>query len=296
MWRMSKWEALRALFSLCSDIRKEHYDVLLDFSLAPEFSFVLKWLGIPRRIGLDYRNRGRFLTDRIFLAGFDDRPVAEYYLDTLRRLGQSPVAGNYRTELWTTEEDERFADSFFLDHSFSRNVIGILPGGGAAFGAQKGSYRRWGATQFATLCDKVWENFRMECLVFATPGEEGITETLVHQVKGKVTVAHQTTLRQMASLMKRCRAVICNDSGPLHVAVAAGAKTVSLFGPVDPRVYGPYTRQTTHHAIVTQSVVCSPCYRRFKLPECAQNVCLQWISPEKVLEALQGVLEKASEE
>ena len=287
--KRSRWKAVKTLYSLYQAIRKERFDVVLDFSLAPEFSFALKGARIPRRIGLDYKHRGRFLTDRVVISGFDEKPIPEYYLEVLRPLGWDPMEKVYPTELWTDEKDEAFADSFFHAERLGRNVVGVSPGGGAAFGSRKGSYRRWGASRFAKLCDLLWENLGVETLLFTTQGEEEIAESLIRDVQKKPVVSRGTTIRQMAGLMKRCRVVVCNDSGPLHVAVAVGTPTVSLFGPVDPLVYGPYPPGPSH-CVLRQTVPCSPCYRRFKLPECERNVCLQWIEPLRVFESVKECL------
>lgn len=291
-WRKSKWETLRAIGSLFKNIRRERYEVLIDLSLAPEFSFFLMCAGIPRRIGLDYKGRGRFLTDRIFLPGFDERPVPEYYLETLRVLGIENVGKSYRTELWTTEEDDRFATEFFQRHGLSSgpSPVGISPGGGASFGGVKNSYRHWGEELFSELCNLLQERLKRPLLIFWGPGEKEICEGIVRRCKKAPFVSPRTTVRQMASLMKRCDLIITNDGGPLHIAVAVGVPTLSLFGPVDEKVYGPYPSSSSHR-VLNQPVPCRPCYRRFKLPECERNVCLKWIGPSRVFEAVQECLQ-----
>jgi ADP-heptose:LPS heptosyltransferase len=57
-----------------------------------------------------------------------------------------------------------------------------------------------------------------------------------------------TSLVSLAALIRRADWVVCNDSGPLHLAAALGIKTLGLFGPTDPRLFGPYplNRPTNH--------------------------------------------------
>jgi len=57
-----------------------------------------------------------------------------------------------------------------------------------------------------------------------------------------------TSLASLAALVRRADWVICNDSGPLHLAAALGVKTLGVFGPTDPRLFGPYplNRPTNH--------------------------------------------------
>ena len=293
-WRESKGRAIGSLLSLVGAIRRERFEVLLDFSLAPEFSFCLKWAGIPRRIGLDYKGRGRFLTERILLPGFDEKPIPDYYLETLQVLGVELGGKRYRTEIWVTEEDKRFAEEFLRRQGLSSttSLIGISPGGGGSFGGVKASYRHWGREFFSELCDLLEGRLKRPVLLFWGPGEEEICKAVVEGCRQSPFLSPKTTVRQMASLMKQCALIITNDGGPLHVAVAARVPTLSLFGPVDEKVYGPYPPGAPHR-ILNQPVPCRPCYQRFKLPECERNVCLQWMEPSRVFEAAKECLTHA---
>jgi heptosyltransferase-1 len=49
-----------------------------------------------------------------------------------------------------------------------------------------------------------------------------------------------TSLMSLPALVKKADWVICNDSGPMHLAAALGVKVFAIFGPTDPRNYGPY--------------------------------------------------------
>jgi ADP-heptose:LPS heptosyltransferase len=59
-----------------------------------------------------------------------------------------------------------------------------------------------------------------------------------------------TSLASLAALVRRADWVICNDSGPLHLAAALGVKTLGIFGPTDPRLFGPYPLNSpTNHVV-----------------------------------------------
>jgi ADP-heptose:LPS heptosyltransferase len=69
------------------------------------------------------------------------------------------------------------------------------------------------------------------------------------------------------------------------MAVALGIKTVSIFGPVDERVYGPYP-PSQDHIVVKKDISCRPCYRNFRMPECERNRdCIRAVGIEDVFEA-----------
>ncbi len=92
----------------------------------------------------------------------------------------------------------------------------------------------------------------------------------------------------MAALLQLCRLVIVNDGGPLHVAVAAGVKTASMFGPVDPVVYGPYP--SLGHTIIQKGLACQPCYRQFRKASCDHLSCLRDLSVEEVFNKIERLL------
>ena len=104
-------------------------------------------------------------------------------------------------------------------------------------------------------------------------------------MKQKPLIAPKTGIREMAALCKRCRMVICSEGGPLHIASSQDIRTVSIFGAVDERVYGPYP-PSKDNLVITSSVECRPCYRRFKLLECSNRKCLEEISVDTVFNAL----------
>ena len=72
------------------------------------------------------------------------------------------------------------------------------------------------------------------------------------------------------------------------MAVAAGAKTVSLIGPVDENIYGPYPM--TGHGVVTKEIACRPCYRKFRRADCDHISCLRQITVDEVFKKVEEIL------
>ena len=88
VYRKSPWQFLLKWKKLVDDIRAEKFDSAFDLSLGSPLGLALAWAGIPERIGYDYKGRGRWLTRKVPLKGYEGRPVAEYYLDLLRQVVQ----------------------------------------------------------------------------------------------------------------------------------------------------------------------------------------------------------------
>lgn len=64
----------------------------------------------------------------------------------------------------------------------------------------------------------------------------------------------KTSLESLPVLIQRSEWVIANDSGPMHLAAALGARTMGIFGPTDPRLFGPYPLNAPHHLVVQAPV------------------------------------------
>ena len=77
-----------------------------------------------------------------------------------------------------------------------------------------------------------------------------------------MNLAGKTTLRELMVLLKLCRVLLTNDSGPMHVAAALGTPVVVPFGSTSPELTGPGLPGSTDHFLLKSNVPCSPCFRR----------------------------------
>ena len=107
-----------------------------------------------------------------------------------------------------------------------------------------------------------------------------------------IDMTGRLSLEEFAAMIRELKLLICNDGGPLHMAVALGANTVSVFGPVDEKIYGPYPASVKHVVVSRTDVPCRPCYRKFKYADCDKRECLEKISVNDVLAAVEKVLKK----
>jgi len=74
-----------------------------------------------------------------------------------------------------------------------------------------------------------------------------------------IDLTDMTTLKELVAVIAEARAMVTNDSGPMHVAAAVGTPVVAIFGPTDPARTGPYG---PGHRILARRAACAPCYRR----------------------------------
>ncbi len=278
----SQLEYWGALGELVIDIRKERFDIVLDVSLNSFMGFIGWAAGIPKRIGFNYKGRGFFLNKQIFLAGYQDRHVVEYYLDLLAEI--SVPVSQQRMEFPLTVQDIQWAEQFVQENCAMGTgpIIGLVPGGGESWG-KDARYKRWPAQCFSKLADKLIEKLEAQIILMGACLEANLCREVVHGMNYPcIDVCGKTSLSQFAALTKQCVLMVVNDGGPLHVAVAAGAKTVSIFGPVDEVVYGPYPIEG--QKVLKKNIACQPCYRQFRRASCDHIRCLNELSVDEVFE------------
>jgi len=64
------------------------------------------------------------------------------------------------------------------------------------------------------------------------------------------------------ALLKLCRVLVTNDTGPMHVAAALGTPVVVPFGSTSPALTGPGLPGDKKHHLLQSDAPCSPCFRR----------------------------------
>lgn len=263
---------------LIRELRTERFDAALLFQNAFQAAWMARLANIPLRIGYARDGRGFLLDDAIE----PPLPVAYghqvyYYLQLLFRAGIiDNLPAVEEIKLLVTDAEKAWAAKKLdaLGLGGPRFLVGLAPG--AAFGPAK----RWLPDRFAAVADRLIGALNADVLIFGSTAERPLAE----QVAGAMThtptiVAGDTSLRQSLALMARCRLMVTNDSGPMHLAAALGIPLVAIFGSTDERATGPLGRRI---AIVKWAVECSPCGKR----HCPIDFrCMSDLSVEEVFRA-----------
>ncbi len=277
----SLWQAFGKWRMFFQEIRAGRFDIVIDFSMNGTFSFLMYAAGIPKRIGFNFRNRSLFLTDKINIDGFEGAPAAEYYLEPLRKLGVAIQPGSLA--VYSTEKDRAAAADILNASRITADdfVIGWVPGGGTSWG-RDADCRRWAPEHHAALADLLMEKYAARIVLLGDLSEQELASRMRKAMRCRrvVDLTGHTSIGQYLAVLSRCRLVFVNDGGPLHMAVAAGARTVSLIGPVDAKVYGPYPPDG--HLVITKDIACRPCYRSFRRARCGHVSCLQTLTVPEV--------------
>lgn len=225
-------------------IRKEKYDLcfVLDKSwLAGLFAFST---GIKKRIGFNRNGEGFFNTIN---ADYKElKHEIEYYLE-LAYLAGAENEKNKKIDLFLTDKDKLFAKKFFENHAIlsSGNAIGIAPGGGKNPGIKKDSTRIWPEQKFIKL---IYLLKNKTIILFGGESDRALCERIASKTSSSranvINIAGETTIHQTAALMGRCKCIITNDAGPMHIASSANKKVISIFGPTHPLRKAPLHRES----------------------------------------------------
>lgn len=286
LWKRSRFNFIKKFLLFLRQIRQRKFHIAVDLSLGRQYSFFLWLIRVAQRIGFDYKERGVFLTHKIQIEGYHHKHIVSYYLELCRFLDIKPKAR--KLEIHLTLDEEECVRSALREKGIEPGkdvIVGIIPGGGASWGKDAG-LKHWDYQKTASLANSLAKFYKAKIIILGDVKETGICKQIGESAESKpVNLAGQTTLRELAAYMRQCRLIICNDGGPLHMAVALGVKTVSIFGPVNEKVYGPFP-PSFDHLVVTKDVACRPCYWRFRMPRCEKRICMETIEPKEVMQAV----------
>ncbi len=254
-------------------------------------TFVLYFSGAPWRVSysesvIDHKRRANNGFDRLLTHPLNDSNLkheVEHNLDVIRYL--SGQIQDDRLELWLSDEDEAFAEGILKQNGVQPGevVVGFGPSGGNS------RLKQWPLSSFVELGRWLQRKYGARIIVVGGRGEEPLGREIERGVGSSVVDAvGKTTLRQMATLLKRCHVYVGNDAGPMHVAAGVGVPVVALFGSSCHHRFGPWGKE---RAVLWLAVPCTPCFQAQHLDRCGRCVfdqphCILGITVEQVEQAV----------
>lgn len=149
--------------------------------------------------------------------------------------------------------------------------------------------RRWPKEKYAELTRHLLENSPYTLVFIGSRSESAYVATVTAGISSErvVDMSGKTSLEELIGLIGGARAMITNDTGPMHLAFSIGCPVVALFGPCSPEQYGTNGKTVC----IYKGHYCSPCIHEFILPPCnGNNVCMGDIAVEDVWKALGRLL------
>ena len=251
-----------SVFRVAAKIRG-NFDVAILFPNSVR-SAIEPWLaGIPRRVGYSRPWRDFFLNQFIPDAPFPAplRHQAGHYLRIMDRIGAN---------LYEALEQGN-------DRSAEPRLAGLCPG------AEYGPAKRW--TEFGSVAQQLSERHGLHWLILGTANEKPLAAEIVKRLETRSTdLTGRTSLSELAAQLRRCRFLLTNDTGTMHLAAFLRVPTVAIFGSTEPQLTGPIGEG---HVVIRHHVECSPCFLRV----CPLDFrCMKAVTVEEVVSAVERVI------
>jgi len=258
---------------LIRQLRAERYDLAVATNFAARGAMLAWACGIRYRVGYDAQHAGCFLTHTSSAVRPDIRHEAENYLNVLKPLGIHTAD----TSLTLAVKAE---DVLTLHKKVAWNAAKPL-----MIICPVGSYaqKSWSTSGFVELVRQMepWA----ECYLIGARSDEAKLEE-INNAAGDIAgvLAGTLTLGELAALLAEARLLVTVDTGPMHIANAVGTPVVALFGPTDPRVWGP---RGPKDIILQQPVDCAPCWGKVA---CSDYRCMNLLEIDEVVAAVRRLL------
>ncbi|QWE21926.1 glycosyltransferase family 9 protein [Polynucleobacter sp. AP-Jannik-300A-C4] len=296
--------------------RKHRIDTVIDLELFSRFTALLTGLcGARRRVGYHIFHgeglwRGFMLTRKVhynphihitknFLslihAAFAKKievPFSKIHIaDSEVRLEQAVINPTVLNQI--RERIEKLSGSFGIQFKqggqrlilVNPNASDLLP------------QRRWAQQRFSELIQGLNQRYPNDLiLITGSPAEFQYVEKVrsVANVKNALNFAGQVSFAELPALYTLSDVMVTNDSGPGHFSAVTPLRTVVLFGPETPALYGSVGKSIA----ITANLACSPCVSaaNHRKTPCHDNVCMQAITVTQVLEKMVHQLNEADQE
>ncbi len=264
------------VLSLIKELRKERFDIAIILHGNDPDIVPIAYLSRARyRLGWDGSRFSFLLTHKHKKFG-ESRHAIDDRLDMLKPLGID--TRDRHMDLFLSEEDRDFKRRLFSDKGILENdlVLGLHP-----FGSRRSKW--WGIEKSAELTDRLCEKYGAKVILISGKENEAISKKIASLVRHNLILICGSTIKEASAVIESCSLFITTDSGPMHIAIALGKPTISLYGPSDIIETSACVSLEKH--VVIQKYV--PCLRPCPLKECDNHVCMDSITTDEVMEAVE---------
>lgn len=269
-------------------IKMRDFDAALILPTSFSSAFLVFAAGIPERIGWGGEGREFLLTRVVSQESPRKKHLVFEYLELVRWGLDQPLKGpTVQLTCPVDAESQRGLKKVWSDTGVpvKGSYIALAPG------ATYGPAKRWPLPYWKELIGRLLKERKESLLLLGGLEEEAYLRPLLEgwapkEAKRLHLLAGRTSPSILGAMLERCRLLITNDTGPMHVAAGVGTPTVALFGSTSPTWTRPFGEG---HEVIYKHLECSPCFQR----TCPIGYkCLRAISVDEVQAAIQKKLAK----
>jgi lipopolysaccharide heptosyltransferase II len=259
------------------EIRPRSYDLVIDPFLTYELrhAFMTLLAGGRYRVGFEEAGREVFFN----LDGPEPstpKRMVDHLLDLVESVGGE--SAGYVPEVFLSDKELRWGSETLVSKGININKLTIAIHPGAYYPSQ-----RWPAERFGELARAILEQGETNVILLGSRDEEALLRDVKKIAGNGVQVFSGLKLRELMVLLSKCGLLVCNNSGPLHIATALKVPTVSLVGPTVTPLWLPFGK---HHVVIKKELSCTPCNRAV----CRKHECMELITVDEVFEAVKSQL------
>jgi len=243
--------AARLLRAQVARLRAAEYHAVVDFQGSLKSAWLASRTGSARRFG-PARGHGREASHLFYTDPIDPGPERMSRVE--RNLRFLSVAGLVapgvqspppRAHLPITAADRGWAEGVLGSLApAARPRVLLYPGT-----SDRQAYKRWPAERYGQVAGRL-AGAGVQVLIAGGPGEEGMVEAARAAASSPPAVVPRSSLLQLAALLERTDLFVGGDTGPMHLAWAAGSRVLGLFGATDPVINAPYDPDGRGHRIL----------------------------------------------
>jgi ADP-heptose:LPS heptosyltransferase len=269
----------RRLLALLRELRQRSYDlVIILHGNDPEATLLAYLSGAPFIIG-SAKSPLAFVYSAAVAFIYPNKHAIERRLDYVRLLDADTA--DKRMDLFLSDEEVTQAAAI-LKNNFGQVpqlIVALHPTG-------SDPYKWWPAASFIELGNYLYKTYETLLLIISGADDRQAAEAIAARIDGPTLVTGgRYPLLTVAALLKTCRLLVANDSGPLHMGLALKVPTIGLLGADDPLRVGPYGVDWGV-ALHKREEVCEkqPCL----LKKCPRNLCMEAIGVSEVVEMIKA--------
>lgn len=267
-----------SFFPFRKKLHKARFDLVVDIQGLFRSGLISYLSGAPMRVGF---HNGRELST-VFYTHKIDVPINLHAVDRNLKLVASLGCEIQKVKFPLNKNKKTLqgVSDFFKRNQLEtkKPLIILVPGG-------RWEKKRWPAEFFSKLGFLLSKELQAGIVMVGSSQERSLVQGIKKSMQVPSAVAIDIPLSNLVGILGKSDLVVTNDSGPMHIASAAGIPVVALFGPTNPDLTGPYTER---QLVISKNMECSPCYRK----RCIQNSfeCMESITVEEVFEGVKHIL------
>jgi len=276
---------LPELLRLRSDLRRDPYDAVIDLQGLVRSAVIGRLSGCALRAGPEApreRPASKFYTRRLKGPGKPAHAVEVNNALVSDFLGRTDL--DFSLELPVNARTAERAAAIVAEAfggSVPERFAVIAPGA-------RWQTKKWPAEFFAAVMASLSRSDPgLKFLLVGTGDEAADAEAILAQSGDlpAASICGETTVGEMLETVRMASLMVCNDSGPMHIAAALGVPVAAVFGPTDPALTGPYCEKKS---VFVPEIACIRCFLRY----CNDSLCHTGIDPELVAGSAMNLLQR----